>query len=187
MVMESAKSLKKWSDRTRSIGCSLVWYLGVFIGFFSKSSKLNLDHAASRASNACSWHQIIISPTALHACVWTGLRDESIHLKNLKLNNTTSIHIVTFYPNVMHLNHITICFIINIRQLVNGKMCIILCSLQKTELVHPLRVWEKESSSTTVLEDPVENTLHGAAHACSHGFSEVCGLRKKKVVSVQTG
>jgi hypothetical protein len=60
----------------------------VFIGFFSKSSKLNLDHAASRASNACSWHQIIISPTSLHACVWTGLRDESIHLKNLHLNTT---------------------------------------------------------------------------------------------------
>jgi hypothetical protein len=106
-------------------------------------------------------------------CVdWTPRRKHSFE--------KSAAQIVTFYPNVMHLNHITICFIINIRQLVNGKMCIILCSLQKTELVHPLRVREKESSSTTVLEDPVENTLHGAAHACSHGFSEVCGLRKKK-------
>jgi len=95
----------------------------------------------------------------------------------MQLNITTK-HIFTFYPNVVHLNHITICFIINIRQLVNGKMRFILCSLQKTDLVHPLRVWERKSSSTTFLEDPVENTLNGAAHACSHGFSQVCGLRK---------
>jgi hypothetical protein len=78
--------------------------------------------------------------SARHAC-GLSLRDLSTHLKNLQLNITTSKHIFTFYPNVMHLNHITICFIIDIRQLVNGKMCFIHYVFGKEKL-HPLRFWK---------------------------------------------